>query len=90
MESLHTKLWASKIVGVLILRFALKSFGTKRHLNASPMIKHKVYYKGEGDGFPQIQAVVIREPKVFQRCTKQFVVWFVEVVLVSSLINMQV
>jgi hypothetical protein len=22
------------------------------------MEKHKVYYKGEGDGFPQVQAVV--------------------------------
>jgi hypothetical protein len=31
---------------------------TKWHLGAGPMGKYKVYYKGEGDGFPQVQAVV--------------------------------
>ncbi len=46
---LHTKLWASKVVGVLILRIL-----TKWHLGASPMAKHKEYYKGEGGGFPQV------------------------------------
>jgi len=25
---------------------------------AGPMAKHKVYYKGEGGGFPQVQPVV--------------------------------
>jgi hypothetical protein len=32
--------------------------GTKWHLSASPGAKHIVYYKGEGGGFPQVQAVV--------------------------------
>jgi hypothetical protein len=28
------------------------------HLGANPMGKHKVYYKGEGGGFPQVRAVM--------------------------------
>jgi hypothetical protein len=32
--------------------------GTKYHLGASPVAIHKVYYKGEGGGFPQVWAVV--------------------------------
>jgi hypothetical protein len=28
------------------------NFGTKWHLGVSPMARHKVYYKGEGGGFP--------------------------------------
>jgi hypothetical protein len=31
---------------------------TKWHLSVGPVAKHKVYYKGEGGGFPQVQAVV--------------------------------
>jgi hypothetical protein len=27
-------------------------------LGVGPMAKHKVYYKGEGGGFPQVRAVV--------------------------------
>ncbi len=30
----------------------------KWHLGASPMARHRKYYKGEGGGYPQIQAVV--------------------------------
>jgi hypothetical protein len=41
-----------------ILGLSLGSPGTKCHLGAGPMARHKVYYKGEGDGFPQVQAVV--------------------------------
>jgi hypothetical protein len=47
---------------------------------------HKVYYKGEGDGFPQVRAVVslvcpcclwlVLAPKVLQLCTNHFV-WVV-------------
>jgi hypothetical protein len=63
--------------------------GTKWHLGASPMARHKVYYKGEGGGFPQVWAMVnlvnlclhvARScTKVFQLCTNQLVVWFVKV-----------
>ncbi len=28
------------------------------NLGAGPMAKHKEYYKGEGGGFPQVQAMV--------------------------------
>jgi hypothetical protein len=36
----------------------LGNFGTTWHLNATPMINNKEYYKGEGGGFPQVRAVV--------------------------------
>jgi hypothetical protein len=36
----------------------LKSLGTKCHLGAGPVARHKVYYNGEGDGFPQVWVVV--------------------------------
>ncbi len=31
---------------------------TKCHLDVGPMASHKVYYKGEGGGFPQVRAMV--------------------------------
>jgi hypothetical protein len=31
---------------------------TKWHLDAGPVAKHIIYYKGEGGGFPRVQAVV--------------------------------
>jgi hypothetical protein len=37
---------------------SLGSPGTKSHLDVTPVKKRKVYYKGEGGGFPQVQAVV--------------------------------
>jgi len=56
--------------------------GQKGHLNVGPMGSHRVYYKGEGGGFPQVQAVVslicpswmwlVLTPKVFQLCTNHF------------------
>jgi len=56
-----TKLWAPKVAGVSILgipRLPLGSPRTKCHLNAGPVAIHKVYYKGEGGGFPQVEAVM--------------------------------
>ncbi len=61
IEGLHTKLWALKIMGVPILGISglpLGSLGTKCHLGANPMAMHKIYYKGEGGGFPQVRVVV--------------------------------
>jgi hypothetical protein len=52
---------ALKVARVLILGISglpLRSPETKCHLGASPMARHRVYYKGKGDGFPQVQAVV--------------------------------
>jgi len=32
--------------------------GTKCHLDVGLVERHKIYYKGEGGGFPQVQAVL--------------------------------
>ncbi len=61
IRGLLTKLWAPKLVGVPILGnlgLPLGSPGTKCHLDAGPVASHKVYYKGEGGGFPQVQAMM--------------------------------
>jgi len=58
---LHIKLWGPKVVGALtlaILGLPLGSLGTKSHLDVGLMERHKVYYKGEDGGFPQVRAVV--------------------------------
>jgi len=58
IKSLHTKLWGPKIARALtlgILRRPFGSLGTKCHLDVGFVERHKVYYKGEGGGFPQIQ-----------------------------------
>jgi hypothetical protein len=58
---LHTKLWGPKVTGVPTLgisRVPFGSPGTKCHLDVGLVERHKVYYKGEGDGFPQVRAVV--------------------------------
>jgi hypothetical protein len=34
------------------------SLETKCHLDVGFVEKHKIYYKGEGCGFPQVQAVM--------------------------------
>jgi hypothetical protein len=62
---------------------------TKCHLDAGLVARHKVYYKGEGGGFPQVWAVVslvspshpwfVLAPKVLQPCTKELVFGFVQV-----------
>jgi len=57
IEDMHTKLSTPKVVGVPnvgILGFRLGSPMTKWHLGAGPMARHRVYYKGEGGGFPQV------------------------------------
>jgi hypothetical protein len=51
--SLYTKLWVSKVVGV-----PFGNLGTKWHLGGGLMARHTIYYKGEGDGLPQVRAVV--------------------------------
>jgi hypothetical protein len=52
---------------------------TKSHLDVVPVERRILYYKGEGGGFPQVQAVVslvnlncswlVLAPKVLQLCT---------------------
>jgi hypothetical protein len=56
IEGLHTKLWTVKVTEVTILRISglpFRNLGTKCHLDASLVAKHRVYYKGEGGGFPK-------------------------------------
>jgi hypothetical protein len=58
---------------------SFRSPRTKCHLDVGLVQKHKVYYKGEGGGFPQVRAVVslvnpscswlVLTPKVHQLCT---------------------
>jgi hypothetical protein len=60
--------------------------GEKSHLDVGSMANHRVYYKGEGGGFPQVQAVVsfvcpccpwlVLTPEVLQLCTNHLV-WVV-------------
>ncbi len=53
------KLWAHKVTRVLAMKISGNgSLGTKCHLDVSLVEKHKVYYKGEGGGFPQVRTVV--------------------------------
>jgi hypothetical protein len=48
-------------VGVLIVAISRLPFGnpgTKSHLDVAPVEWRRVYYIGEGGGFPRIRAVV--------------------------------
>ncbi len=57
--------------------------GEKSHLDVGLVERSRVYYKGEGGGFPQVWAVVslvcpccpwlVLAPKVLQLCTNHFV-----------------
>ncbi len=58
---LSKKLWMSKILGVqtqTVLGLPLGSLGTKSHLDVAPVVWRRVYYMGEGGGFPRVWAVV--------------------------------
>jgi hypothetical protein len=58
---LSKKLWMPKVSGVqtgTISRLPLWTPGTKGHLDVAPVEWRKVYYMGEGGGFPRIWAVV--------------------------------
>jgi hypothetical protein len=58
---LNIKLWGPKVAGIPILGILGLLFGspeTKCHLDVSLVERHRVYYKGEGGGFPQVRAVV--------------------------------
>jgi hypothetical protein len=58
---LHRKLWALKgarVPGVGISGLPLRSPRTKSHLDVAHVESCRVYYMGEGGGFPWIRAVV--------------------------------
>ncbi len=55
IEGFHAKLCGSKVGGVLVVgisRLPLRSPRTKSHLDVALMENYRVYYKGEGGGFP--------------------------------------
>jgi hypothetical protein len=61
IRGLQVKLWGFKVTGIPtlgILNFPFGNPGTKCHLDVGFVKRHIVYYKGEGGGFPQVQAVV--------------------------------
>jgi hypothetical protein len=83
---LHKKLCALKVARVPVVAISglpLGSLGTKNHFDVAPVERHKIYYKGEGGGFPQVRAVVnlvcsccpwfVLAPKVLQLCTNHLV-----------------
>jgi len=89
IQGLHAKLWAHKVARVptlAISRLRLGSPRTKCHLDVGLMERHKIYYKGEGGDFPQVQAVVslvspncpwiVLAPKVLQLCINHLVLVF--------------
>ncbi len=58
---LHTKLYGPKVAKIPILGISRLPFGnpgTKCHLDVGLVETHRVYYKGEDGGFPQVRAVV--------------------------------
>jgi hypothetical protein len=80
---LLAKLWGSKVARVPVGGIYARVPGEKSHLDVGPVERSRVYYKGEGGGFPQVQAVVslvclccpwlVLAPKVLQLCTNHFV-----------------
>jgi hypothetical protein len=97
IRGLHAKLWGPKVARVPTLAISglpLGSLGTKSHLDVGLLGSHRVYYKGEGGGFPQVRVVVslvssnclwfVLAPKVLQLCINHFVlvlcrhVWVIE------------
>jgi len=57
IRGLFAKLWGSKVGRVLIGAISGVP-GEKSHLDVGPVERSRVYYKGEGGGFPQVWAVV--------------------------------
>jgi hypothetical protein len=89
IRGLLAKLWGSKVPGVPtsgISGLPRRSPGKEKPFGCGPMERCRVYYKGEGGGFPQVWAVVslvcpccpwfVLAPKVPQLCTNHFV-WVV-------------
>jgi hypothetical protein len=58
---LLAKLWGFKVPGIpfgAIPGLPRRSPGKNSHLDVGSVESHRVYYKGEGGGFPQVRAVV--------------------------------
>jgi hypothetical protein len=83
------EIWASKVPGLqpgTVSGLQLGNPGKNSHLDVVSTTRCRVYYKGEGGGFPQVWAVVslvcsyclwlVLALRVFQLCTNHFV-WVV-------------
>jgi hypothetical protein len=83
------KLWGSKATGVpfgAISGLSLESPEKNSDFDVASVANHRVYYKGEGGGLPQVWAMVslvclccpwlVLAPRVLQLCTNHFV-WVV-------------
>jgi hypothetical protein len=97
IEGLHKKLCTLKVARVPAIGISglpLGSPRTKSHLDVAPVERRRLYYKREGGGFPQVQAVVILvspncpwlvlAPKVIQLCINHFVLVLCRSVWVSE------
>jgi hypothetical protein len=83
IRGLLAKLWGSKVAGVPIGAIPGLPPGEKSHLDVGPVERCRIYYKGEGGGFPQVRAVVslvclccpwlVLAPKVLQLCSNHLV-----------------
>jgi len=86
IRGLLAKLWGSKVTGIpfgAISGLLRESPGKNSHLDVVSVENYKVYYNGEGGGFPQVWAVVslvcpccpwlVPAPSVLQLCTNHFV-----------------
>jgi hypothetical protein len=107
IRGLLAKLWGSKVPGVPASGISGLPRGSpvgvpgvpgeKSYLDVGPVERCRVYYKGEGGGFPQVRAVVslvcpccpwlVLAPKVLQLCTNHFVWVVCRPVWVNKLVN---
>jgi hypothetical protein len=96
-RGLLAKLWGSKVAGVpfgAISGLLVGSPGKNSHLDVASVESCRVYYKGEGGGFPQVWAVVslvcmccpwlVLAPNVLQLCINHFVSVVCRLVWVSE------
>ncbi len=90
----------SKLQESQLLQFRDSHLGVPRqngHLDVVPVEWRKVYYKGEGGGFPQVWAVVslvcpncprfVLTPKMLQLCTNHLVLVLCKSVWVNKLVT---
>ncbi len=74
IRGLQTKLWAPKVVDILIMGISGLSLGSPRikcHLDVGLVERHIVYCKGEGGGFLEVRAMVsLVSPSLFVACRR--------------------
>jgi len=100
IRGLLAMLWGSKVARVpfdTISGLPLESPRKNSHLDVASMESCRVYYKGEGGGFPQVRAVVslvcpccpwfVLAPKVFQLRINHFVWVVCRPIWVNKLVN---